>query len=118
MKNKTPLDRAGFALFGLVSAFRREKSFRTEVAFAVAVVVILIAARPPLVWAALVLIVVAMALAFELMNSSLEHLTDHLHPQVAPQIKIVKDVASAAVLVANCCAFVIVALSVWAWLNG
>ena len=40
-------------------------------------------------------------LAAELFNTALEELTDHLHPGRHARIKIVKDVAAAAVLVAS-----------------
>jgi len=39
-------------------------------------------------------------LAAELFNTALEHLADHLHPEVDPRIGLVKDCAAAAVLVA------------------
>lgn len=117
-KNRRLHHRAGFAISGFLGALRHEHSFRTEVVLAAIAICILIAVRPPLVWAALVIVVIALALAFELLNSAIEHLADHLHPKIAPQIKTVKDMSSAAVLVANGCAFVIVALAVWAWFNG
>ena len=34
------------------------------------------------------------------MNTAVEHLADHLHPEIHPSIRIVKDCAAAAVLVA------------------
>ncbi|MCC6983126.1 MAG: diacylglycerol kinase [Bauldia sp.] len=40
-------------------------------------------------------------LGFELVNSAIEYLTDELHPTVSPKIKLVKDAAAAAVLVAS-----------------
>jgi diacylglycerol kinase (ATP) len=38
-------------------------------------------------------------IAAELINTALEHLADHLHPEQHPRIKIVKDCAAAAVLI-------------------
>jgi diacylglycerol kinase (ATP) len=35
----------------------------------------------------------------ELFNTAIEHLADHLHPEIHPSIRIVKDCAAAAVLV-------------------
>jgi undecaprenol kinase len=40
-------------------------------------------------------------LAMELVNTAVEHLADHLHPDQHPRIKIVKDCAAAAVLVTS-----------------
>ena len=38
--------------------------------------------------------------AAEMFNTAIEHLADHLHPETDPHIRIVKDCAAAAVLVA------------------
>jgi diacylglycerol kinase (ATP) len=43
----------------------------------------------------------------ELFNTALEHLADHLHPEIHPQIRIVKDCAAAAVLMASCAAIAV-----------
>ena len=42
---------------------------------------------------------VSLVIATELINTALEHLADHLHPEQHPRIKIVKDCAAAAVLI-------------------
>ncbi len=54
--------------------------------------------QPALIWWALVGTMIALVLAAELINTALEHLVDHLHPERHPRIKIVKDCAAAAVL--------------------
>ena len=41
-------------------------------------------------------------LTAELLNTAIEHLADHLHPEVHPKIRVVKDCAAAAVLVMAC----------------
>ena len=43
----------------------------------------------------------AIVLAAELVNTAVELLADHLHPEQHPNIKIVKDCAAAAVLIAS-----------------
>jgi diacylglycerol kinase len=50
------------------------------------------------VWWALVGFVIAVVLAFEALNGALETLVDHLHPDIHPEIRIVKDMAAGAVL--------------------
>ena len=42
----------------------------------------------------------ASVLAAELFNTAIENLADHVHPDLHPQIRIVKDCAAAAVLCA------------------
>jgi len=51
-------------------------------------------------------------LGFELVNSAIEYLTDELHPTVSPKIKLVKDAAAAAVLVASFGSLIIEALMI------
>ena len=56
--------------------------------------------QPGPLWWALVMLASAGVLAAELFNTAIEHLADHLHPEVHPRIRVVKDCAAAAVLVA------------------
>ena len=117
MKNRPLHERLGFALAGLRAVWTSEQSFRTKCGFAVAALGAVIVLRPGWHWAALVALSTALVLALELMNSALEYLIDHLHPDVAPAIKRAKDAAAAAVLVASlsalCVAGAMVMSLVW-----
>ena len=98
MKNG-PLEekfRAAFA--GIRAAWTRESNFRLEVGFAVAAAAVLLVLRPGLVWWALVALAICLVLAAELLNSALEALIDHLHPDRHPAIKTVKDMTAGIVL--------------------
>lgn len=108
--------RAGFALAGLRAAWRLEASFRTHVLAALGALGLLVLLRPPAIWWALVILVVALILAAELFNTALEHLADHLHPEEHPTIKIAKDCAAAAVLVLSLAALGLSALMLWQFL--
>ena len=55
--------------------------------------------RPAPVWWALVILVSCAVLAAELFNTAIEHLADKLHPELDPEIRVVKDCAAAGVLV-------------------
>ena len=44
---------------------------------------------------------IALVLALELLNTALECVIDHLHPETAPEIKLAKDIAAGAVLLAS-----------------
>ncbi len=100
-KNQSFVRRLGFALAGLGHAVRIERSLRTQaVAFGL-VVAALIVLRPGPLWWAVVMLASAGVLAAELFNTALEALADHLHPEQHPHIRIVKDCAAAAVLVAT-----------------
>lgn len=101
VKNQPFLQRLGFAFSGMASAFRAERSVRVQV-FATAVVLgVLVYVRPAASWWALITLAVVIVLAAELFNTAVEELADHLHPQQHARIKIVKDLAAAAVLAAS-----------------
>jgi len=99
MKNRPFRDRLGFAIAGIVHTIRSENSFRVHVLATCAVLIALIVMRPAPLWWAIILLTVTAVLGAELINTALEHLVDHLHPEQHPRIKLVKDCAAGAVLV-------------------
>ena len=99
-KNQRFRARLGFALRGLVQALRTEASLRLQALAGVLALAVLLVLRPPAVWWALVLLASAAVVAAELFNTAIEHLADLLHPQQSPAIRLVKDCAAAAVLIA------------------
>jgi len=99
-KNQSLLVRLRFALAGLGHALRAESSIRIQVGVFVVVVAALLVLRPEPVWWGLVVLASSGVLAAELLNTAVEHLADHLHPEIPPSIRTVKDCAAAAVLVA------------------
>lgn len=116
MKNRRFVDRLGFALAGIAGALRTEQSLRTQAMIAVAVLPVMLIFRPALVWWALVGLTIALVLAAELINTALEHLADHLHPEQHPRIKTVKDCAAGAVLVLSVASLWVGALAIWSTL--
>jgi diacylglycerol kinase (ATP) len=99
-KNRSFPQRLGFALAGCGHALRSERSLQTQLAILVVVLAALGYLRPPAVWWALVSVCAAGVIGAELFNTAVERLADHLHPDLHPQIRIVKDCAAAAVLCA------------------
>lgn len=99
MKNRPFVQRLGYALAGVAHALRAENSFRTQALVALAVVGGLVWLHPAPAWWALIVLTVTVVLAAELFNTALEELADHLHPDLHPRIRVVKDCAAAAVLV-------------------
>ncbi|MDP9064439.1 MAG: diacylglycerol kinase [Pseudomonadota bacterium] len=97
-KNQHFLRRLRYALAGVAYGIRNEHSFKTQAfAFAAALIALLII-RPAPVWWALIFLASAGILAAELLNTAIEVLADHLHPEQHRNIRIVKDCAAAAVL--------------------
>jgi undecaprenol kinase len=113
MKNQSFSRRLTFALMGLRSAWRSETSFKTQVVAAAAVIVALLWLRPAPLWWAIAAVTIAFVLAAELFNTAIESLADHLHPEQSPAIKVVKDCAAAAVLVASVAALGVAAAFVY-----
>lgn len=88
------------SLAGLAHALKTERAVRQEaLGFFLAIpAAILLGAG---VWQRVALIAsVLLLISIELLNTSLEKICDHVTLERHPQIKIVKDVASAAVLIA------------------
>ena len=94
MKNQPFPRRVGFALAGIAAALRAENSFRFHLVAAVVVLAVLVWLRPEPVWWAIAIVTVVAVLAAELVNTAVEHLADHLHPEQHPRIKTVKDCAA------------------------
>lgn len=107
MKNRSLLARIGFAVAGWRAAWGRERSFRTQVWFAGFALLALLMLRPSPIWWALVVLTCALVLALELINSALEGLIDLLHPEIHPEIKVIKDMLAGAVLAISCAALVV-----------
>lgn len=107
MKGQTFRRRLGFAMRGLALAVRRERSLRTQLLAAGTVLALLLATRPAAVWWALLLLACALVLVAELLNSALEALVDHLHPERHPAVGAAKDIAAGAVLLASVGAVVV-----------
>ena len=101
MKGQSFFKRLSFAMQGLRVAFVREASFRIQTLAIVVVVAALWVMGASLIWWVVGAITVSLVLVAELMNTAIETLADHLHPDQHPEIKAVKDVAAGAVLVAS-----------------
>ena len=106
MKNRRFIERLSFAVAGVVTGWRRERSFRTHTVFTGLAAVALIVLRPAPIWWALVAVVVALVLALELINSAVEAVIDHLHPELHEEMRAAKDMLAGAVLVLSFAALV------------
>jgi len=89
-----------YAFNGLILFFKSEHNGRIHLLAAVFAIVLSINLKlSPLEWVA-ILVVISVVFVAELLNSSIEKLADIVSPEIHPKIKIVKDLAAAAVLVA------------------
>jgi diacylglycerol kinase (ATP) len=117
-KNQSLLARLRFARAGLTHAVATEHSLKFQVAAFGAMLIVLGILRPEPIWWALVLLASGAVIAAELFNTALEQLADHLHPEKHANIRVVKDCAAGAVLVAALTAVAVaVALAVHIFLT-
>jgi undecaprenol kinase len=107
MKNRPFLERFQFACNGIKSAFRSEASFRFQTLAAVLAYSFLGVSKAPAIWWALFSLVIAGVLACELINTAIEHLMDHFHPQYHEAICVAKDCLAGAVLVFSIAALLV-----------
>jgi len=112
-KNGSLWCRSRNALRGLARAIREERSLRTELAAAVAAVLLLALLRASLLWWALTIVLIAAILAAELLNTAIETLADRICPEYDPHIGRAKDFAAAAVLVLSGAAILLVLFLLW-----
>jgi undecaprenol kinase len=101
MKGQPFYRRLGFAINGLRLAFFREHSFRYHVISCVGVLIALILTQPSPIWWAIGLLAVGLVMVAELINTAIETLADHIHPERHQEIRAVKDIAAAAVLISS-----------------
>lgn len=97
----------GFAYSGIVLAVRSQRHMKIHTV--AAIIVCLVGALLPLTrleWAML-LLVMALVITLEMVNTAIEHAVDLASPGIHPLAKAAKDVAAGAVLVAACFAVII-----------
>lgn len=112
------------AVRGVRTLYRRERNFKIEIWWAVAVAVLLVVCRIAAPEAAAVLIVSALVLVLEAVNSAVEHAVDLLKPRLDAYVGEIKDMLAAAVLIAAAAAVAVglivfippVAAALRAWL--
>ena len=105
------------SLDGLKHALLTERAVRQEaVLLIVALPVAIVLAKTAWVFAALIGSLLAVV-AIELLNTAIEKLSDHVTPERHDDIKIVKDLGSAAVLMGLLSALLvwITAIADWLW---
>jgi diacylglycerol kinase (ATP) len=89
-----------YAFEGLIWFFRREHNARIH-GFALIIVLVLAAILKISKFELLALLLtIALVVVAELINTSIEKIMDHLSPARHPDVKVIKDMAAAAVLVA------------------
>jgi diacylglycerol kinase (ATP) len=100
----------GFAWAGIVYTYNHEPNFRIELAIGI---LALLASFWLKVSPIPILLVIALVLSLEILNSAIEALVDLASPDIHPLAKIAKDAAAGAVFLAS-----IMALLIGLWWMG
>lgn len=103
----------GYSRQGLVQAWRQEAAFRQELMLFAILAPVTLCLRLPMIDTVLLLVLMAIVLAAELLNSGLEALVDKTSPEHHPLAGKAKDCGSAAVLMV-----MVAMLGAWAALAG
>ncbi len=96
-----------YAFAGLRWFFKHEHNARIHGVAAILVIIISFVLKISRLEFMAVLLAIALVLVAEMINSAIEKMLDHLSPVIHPAVKIIKDLAAAAVLVAAIVAVVI-----------
>jgi diacylglycerol kinase (ATP) len=99
MKGQSFYKRLGFAINGIRLAFFRERIFCYHVVSCAGVLLALLLTRPAVIWWAIGALTIGLVVTAELINTAMETLAAHVHPEHHNEIKAVKDIAAAAVLI-------------------
>lgn len=96
-----------FAARGILHAVRHERNFRRQLLVMAVVLAVSAVIELSFEAVALILVMSSVVLAAELFNTALEALADMVSTEHHPHIRLVKDCAAAAVLVASGCAVLV-----------
>jgi diacylglycerol kinase len=109
VKNRTFRYRLGFALAGIRTSWQTERTFRTISLGMAFILVVLLVTRPEPLWWAILLLTAGAVVALELINTAVEKLIDHVHPDRHEIVGIVKDTLAGAVLTMSITALLVFA---------
>ncbi len=112
-KNKPIWQRAVYAMRGLLVAIREEASFQAELWAVAAALVFLVWVQASLIWWGIALLLMAMLLATELLNSAVESLADLVSPEYHPLVARAKDCGAAAVFVLSSMGVILILILLW-----
>ena len=108
MSRKNPLPKSfNYAYEGIKEAFKNEPNFRIHLIFSFAVLILGIIVKLSKIEWIILTFTIFFVLILELINTSLEAITDLVSPKIKPRAKVAKDVAAAAVLLSSLLALII-----------
>ncbi|MBI4970551.1 MAG: diacylglycerol kinase family protein [Candidatus Omnitrophica bacterium] len=92
---------------GAAFVFKNELSFRIELAVGVVVIIAGFIFHLGRIEWCFVILGIALIFSLEFLNTAVEKILNFFHPSEHPEVKVIKDIAAGAVLIANIMAAVI-----------
>ncbi len=89
----------GYAFNGISNFFAKEKNGQIQLAVASAAIAAGLFFQITSVEWCILVICCGLVISLEMMNSAIEKICNQVHPQYHPQIKIIKDISAASVLI-------------------
>lgn len=86
------------AVSGIAYTFRSERNFQLEAGMALGVFWLMFVLPTTSIERAVLMLFIALVLAFEMLNTAFERTLDMLKPSVHPYVKVIKDLVAGAVL--------------------
>lgn len=96
----------GHACNGIRAAVRSEQNFRIHLIAGVAAILLSFCLKISTIQFLIIIVCIGSVLATELINTAIEKLCNWVSPQLDPGIKIIKDLAAAAVFVTSLAALI------------
>ncbi len=105
-----------YASKGLVQVFREEQNFRLQILVALGVLILALYLQIRIIEIIFLILVIIIVLVLELINSIFERLIDILKPRLHPDVRAVKDIMAATVLIASVGSVIIAVFIFWPYL--
>lgn len=101
------------AFKGIKIALKEQQNLRIQVFMGILAILLAFIFELSLIEFILVILIIALIISLEMINSGLEKLIDFLHPAVNFEVGIIKDILAGAVLVSAIAAIIIGFLIFW-----
>ncbi len=95
------------ALKGLRQVWHDENNFRIETILGVIVIVLMFYFETTVIERAILVIMIALVLSLEILNTAVERIVDILKPKIHDYVGVIKDMVAASVLIVSLAALLI-----------
>lgn len=96
-----------FAINGIKDAYKNEPNFKIHSIAAIVALFLAFALSFSAIETVILILTILFVLILELINTTLEKITDLVSPEIQPKAKVAKDVSAAAVFLGSIGAFII-----------